>query len=104
MHFAYPPRKNSHPPPFRPRSTKLPLIRRTRLRGIILVVVTFFIALFLLTRRWGGSSKYRQHEPSGYPPVVIVTMVDAAAYNTGYIKTVQDNREHYATEHGMDQL
>jgi hypothetical protein len=101
MHFAYPPRKNSHPPPFRPRSSKLPLIRRTRINAILLIFVTFLVGLFFFTRSWGGSSAYQEHQPSGNPPVVIVTLLDEGVYNGGYLSTVKENRKHYAAQHGM---
>ena len=99
MHFAYPPRKSSDPPPFRPRSSKVPLLRRTRLRTVVLLLLAFLGGLYLLS----GSSRhdpYHEHVPSGNPSVVIVTVVDPATYSNTYLKTIQNNREQYAAKHG----
>lgn len=99
MHFAYPPRKDSNPPPFRPRTSKVPLLRPSRLRTILLLVLTIVGFLWLLS----GPRKeppYREHVPSGNPPVVILTVVDPTKYSDEYLKTITDNREQYAAKHG----
>lgn len=99
MHFAYPPRKSSNPPPFRPRTSKLPHLRRSRLKTLFLVLGAFVLGLYLLS---GSSSPgpYHEHVPSGSPPVVIVTVLDATRYHAGYLNTVKENRELYARKHG----
>lgn len=99
MHFAYPPRKSSNPPPFKPRSTRLPLLRRSRLKTIALGFLGFVGVLYLLF----GSSKpgpYHERVPSGSPPVVLVTVVDPTTWNNAYLDTIRDNREKYAERHG----
>ncbi|KAF4121970.1 mannan polymerase II complex MNN11 subunit [Geosmithia morbida] len=102
MHFAYPARKNSNPPPFRPRpSRSAQLLRRTRLRTIILGLAAILGILYLLS----GTTKpdpYREHVPSGSPPVVIVTVVDPTTYSSSYLKNVEENRKLYAKKHGYE--
>lgn len=98
MHFAYP-RKNSNPPPFRPRSARLPLLRKSRLRTIALVLMACAAAAYFLF----GSSKpspYHERVPSGSPPVVLVTVIDPTTWDNAYLKTVRENRETYAAKHG----
>lgn len=57
--------------------------------GIVAVV-------FLLLRLLGGS----EGVPLGTPPVVIVTLLDRAAYSSEYLNNVKENREAYAQKHG----
>ena len=99
MHFAYPPRKSSNPQPFRPRSTALPMLRRSRLRTIALFAIFFLGVLYLL---FGGkkADPYHEHVPSGRPSVVLLTVVDPAEWNQAYLATIRENRERYAARHG----
>lgn len=99
MHFAYPSRKRSNPPPFRPRTSKLPHLRRTRLRTLFLVLGALVLVLYVLSGS-GKHAPYREHVPSGSPPVVIVTVLDPTTYHAGYLNTVRENRELYARKHG----
>ncbi|KAH7319656.1 glycosyltransferase family 34 protein [Stachybotrys elegans] len=99
MHYAYPPRKSSNPPPFRPRSSKSPLLRRNRLKTIVGVLAGFVVLLYLLTRS-GKPAPYQEYVPSGNPPVVIVTVVDSTKFNNVYLGTIKQNRELYAARHG----
>ncbi|KOS19154.1 hypothetical protein ESCO_001309 [Escovopsis weberi] len=103
MHFAYPPRKDSNPPPFRPRSARLPSLRRNRLRAIALVVLALVAGWWLLS---GPSlpGPAREHVPSGQPPVVIVTVLDAPSYSSAYLQTIKDNRNLYAQKHGYESM
>ena len=105
MHFAYPPRKSSNPPPFRPRSSRLPLLRRGRLRTGLILLGVALLGLFLLTRGGGGSGggTYHEHLPSGSPPVVIVTVYEPKLHSAEYIKSLKENRELYAKRHGKKQ-
>lgn len=52
MHFAYPPRKNSNPAAFKPRSSPrmLPLLRRGRKQWLFLLVLVFLGFLYSWTR------------------------------------------------------
>jgi mannan polymerase II complex MNN11 subunit len=102
MHFAYPPRKSSNPPPFRPRSSRLSQLRRTRLRTVFIVLGALIFGLFFFSGRWGGqhTGPYQEYVPTGSPPVVVVTVVDPFQYSEEYIKSIQDNRDLYAKKHG----
>ncbi|SPO03409.1 related to alpha-1,2-galactosyltransferase [Cephalotrichum gorgonifer] len=102
MHFAYPPRKSSNPPPFRPRSSRLAAARRSRLRTVALIGVGFLFLLYLLRGKSTGTAKgTTRHIPSGSPPVVIVTVVN---YDNGmeYADVVKENRISYAKLHGYE--
>ncbi|OAR02862.1 hypothetical protein LLEC1_01751 [Akanthomyces lecanii] len=99
MHFAYPPRKSSHPPPFRPRSGPLPSLRRGRLRTIGLGLVACLLVLYLIFKP-GKQSPYHERQPAGTPTVVLVTVLDTKQYSPAYLKTISENREEYASRHG----
>ncbi|KAI5457390.1 galactosyl transferase GMA12/MNN10 family-domain-containing protein [Mariannaea sp. PMI_226] len=102
MQFAYPPRKRSHPPPFRPRSA-LPLLRRSRLRTLILLIATIVGGLWYLSSSRSKPS-YQEHVPSGSPPVVVLTVVDSTKYTSEYIQTITYNREQYALRHDYETM
>ncbi|KAI1846454.1 hypothetical protein JX265_005022 [Neoarthrinium moseri] len=105
MHFAYPPRKNSNPPPFRPRSTRIPTFRRF-LRPKTIAVAGLAI-LFIIWLFSGSSSKHSpQRTISGKPPVVIVTVFDEKTWGGSpeYLESIKDNREQYASKHGYGTL
>lgn len=99
MHFAYPPRKSSDPPPFRPRSSRVPFLRRSRLRTVIIGLLAL-LGLFYVLSGSSEDQKYYEHVPSGNPPVVIVTVVDPTSYSSTYLQTIQENRQSYAKLHG----
>lgn len=102
MHFAYPPRKTSNPPPYLPRSSRLPGLRRNRLRLLILVGLAFFAFIYLVTRPGGRhGAPPRRPPPSGKPPVVLVTVLDETKYSRAFLETVKENRVQYAQKHGM---
>ncbi|KAM5350477.1 hypothetical protein ACJ41O_006982 [Fusarium nematophilum] len=103
MHFAYPPRKNSNPPPFRPRSAQIPMLRRRRLRTILLFLLAGVGCMWLLIRA-KGPTPYREHVPSGNPPVVVLTVLDNRQYGSTYLQSIQDNRELYAAKHGYEAM
>ncbi|KAI0440979.1 galactosyl transferase GMA12/MNN10 family-domain-containing protein [Xylaria telfairii] len=96
MHYAYPPRKDSHPAPFRPRRSGLPVIRRSHLKTILL----FGLAIVGLIWLFSGSKHKGPHPITGKPPVVVVTVFDDKYGNTAYSKQIQDNRIQYAEKHG----
>jgi mannan polymerase II complex MNN11 subunit len=69
---------------------------------VIIVLFTFLFGIFLLSRRRGGPDPYHEHEPTGNPPVVIVTVVDPSKFSGSYIKSIKENREQYARKHGTE--
>ncbi|KAK1596126.1 galactosyl transferase GMA12/MNN10 family protein [Colletotrichum navitas] len=101
MHFAYPPRKSSNPPPFRPRTSRIPpLVRRSRLKVIAAVALMFLGFIYLLAGFLRSPSG--PHLPSGEPPVVIVTVLDEDNYSKSYLSGIRDNRKQYAQLHGYE--
>ncbi|KAK2697538.1 hypothetical protein QWA68_004263 [Fusarium oxysporum] len=104
MHFAYAPRKNSNPPPFKQRSSQIPpILRRIRKRTALLLLlgaIGFIFFLFGLK----GETPYREHVPSGNPPVVVVTVLDNTQYSDTYLESIRHNREQYASRHGYEAM
>ncbi|KAI1325857.1 galactosyl transferase GMA12/MNN10 family-domain-containing protein [Xylariaceae sp. FL0255] len=120
MHYAYPPRKDSHPPPFRPRGpsrfSRLPTIRRSQFKSIGLIGLVIFALIWLFSGSGSGSRSYgpskmtssssQQHQTkishtiSGTPPVVIVTVFDDKYDGTEYGSQIKENRGQYAKKHG----
>lgn len=99
MHFALPPRKTSQPPPYLPRASRLPGLRRSRLKLIALGGLLFLALIYLATRP--GSRGAAVRAPKGDPPVVLVTVLDASKYSGVYLESVKQNRLQYAQKHGM---
>jgi mannan polymerase II complex MNN11 subunit len=111
MHFAYT-RKSSNPPPFRPRSTRIPTLRRfTRPKTLLIggIVILFLIWLFSGSGSSSSGSKGNRsshvspkHAITGKPPVVIVTVIDERIWGDSpeYLKSIKENRERYAEKHG----
>ncbi|KAI1456130.1 glycosyltransferase family 34 protein [Annulohypoxylon moriforme] len=100
MHYAYPPRKSSNPPPYLPRSSRIPRIRRSHLRPIAL----FGLIIIGLIWLFSGSSKHTKHTISGKPAVVLVTVFDDKSDNSAYHKNIRENRIQYAEKHGYGTL
>ncbi|KAF8856486.1 hypothetical protein BDZ45DRAFT_466918 [Acephala macrosclerotiorum] len=98
MHLALPTRKSSNPQPYAPRSTRFPMLRRSRVQAIILCACAVGAIIFILSQIFGGGDGI----PSGSPPVVIVTVLDPENYNKEYISNVKDNRIEYARKHGYE--
>ncbi|KAI9820684.1 MAG: hypothetical protein M1827_005053 [Pycnora praestabilis] len=96
MHFALPPRKTSHPPPYAARSSRNPILRRARLQLGLFISCGIFLVYVLLARVFASSGRV----PSGTPEVVIITTLDESAYSKEYIDQVKDNRRGYAAQHG----
>lgn len=103
MHFAYPPRKSSNPPPHLPRTSRLPLLRRNRLRTIALTGLALVGLVYLLTRSRRHASPV-SHVPSGSPPAVVVTVFDGTKHSRNYIESIKENRIQYAEKHGTWKL
>ncbi|KHN97739.1 alpha-1,2-galactosyltransferase-like protein [Metarhizium album ARSEF 1941] len=103
MHLPYPPRKRSSPPPFRPMSSNISLLRRSRLKSISIGALLFFGVLYFLC---GGKKPdpYHEHVPSGHPSVVLVTVIDPSEWDPAYLATIKENREKYAARHGYQAM
>ncbi|KAL8864947.1 MAG: hypothetical protein Q9174_007151, partial [Haloplaca sp. 1 TL-2023] len=100
MHFAYPPRKTSHPPPYEirnPRSFSLSYTRRKQLQAGALMLLTAFLLIFGLSHLFSSSPEERI--PPGTPDVVIVTVIDEQSLSPSYIEKIQENRRSYAARH-----
>jgi len=94
--MALPARKSSNAPVYVARSSRFPMIRRSRIQAIFICVVALSAVLFIFSRIFGGSDRI----PTGTPPVVIVTVVDPGAYSKEYIQNIKENRIEYAKKHG----
>ncbi|KAI2632045.1 glycosyltransferase family 34 protein [Hypoxylon sp. NC1633] len=101
MHYAYPPRKSSNPPPYVPRSSRIPRLRKSHVRAIALFGLVIFGVIWLFS---GGSKHGGRHTISGKPPVVLVTVFDDKNDNPLYIKNIRENRMQYAEKHGYGTL
>ncbi|KAI9681372.1 MAG: hypothetical protein M1817_002655 [Caeruleum heppii] len=95
MHFALPPRKTSHPPPYALRSSR-PFLRRGRVQLFGLIVCLALTGLFFLSHIYTASTGIR---PPGTPEVVIVTPIDLN-HTAGHIQKIKSNRLRYAELHG----
>ncbi|KAI1506514.1 galactosyl transferase GMA12/MNN10 family-domain-containing protein [Biscogniauxia marginata] len=100
MHYAYPSRKSSNPPPYIPRSSRFPTLRRSHLRTIAL----FGLAIITLIWLFGGSNHHGSRTISGKPRAVVVTVFSDANDNTAYTKNIRENRLQYAEKHGYGTL
>jgi len=97
MHLAYPPRKASNPPLyFAPRSSKFPVLRRSRVKALALIACAIGALFFIISSISGGKTVI----PSGAPPIVIVTVLDQRGSNREYVDNVKENRLEYAKKHG----
>lgn len=102
MHFAFPPRKTSHPPPYALRQTRSPLLRRSRLQLIALVALGCIAGLYMLSKLFGSSS-ITEAIPAGTSPVVIVTTLDKSK-GDAFNEKIKQNRKAYAARHGVRSL
>ncbi|KAK7518784.1 mannosyltransferase complex component [Phyllosticta citriasiana] len=101
MHFAFPPRKTSRPPPYvavtNARSSG-PLLSRRKAKQLALFALFALGGLYAL--RWLFSSPGKnEYIPPGTPPVVLVTTLDADLPET-FKDNIRKNRQTYADKHG----
>ncbi|KAL1305179.1 hypothetical protein AAFC00_002100 [Neodothiora populina] len=102
MHFAFPPRKSSNPPPYAMRSSRSYagsrfFTRASRLQQLLVVVLGAFTTIWLVARLFGGSSA--PSIPAGTPRAVVVTTIDPSL-SPSYKEAIKSNRKHYAEKHG----
>ncbi|MCJ1480497.1 hypothetical protein MMC06_000652 [Schaereria dolodes] len=99
MHFALPPRKTSHPPPYA-RSARSSTARRKQLQIGALLVCAALIVFYLVIKSFSSPSN---RVPPGTPEVVIVTVLDSDM-TKDYTEKIEENRGYYATKHGYKVL
>jgi mannan polymerase II complex MNN11 subunit len=109
MHFALPPRKTSHPPPYaRAAAARNSSDRRRKLYQLGSYVVLGLLTIYLIFHYTFSSRHTGDDEierlPAGTPPVVIVTVFDEEDMSPSYIEKVKGNREDYASRHGNSGL
>lgn len=97
MHFALPPRKSSHPPPYARTHRSSPVRRKNLQFGILIGCAT--LALLYLASQFFSDSPATI--PPGTPEIVIVTLIDPDSMSQEYISKIKENREHYAAKHGL---
>lgn len=98
MHFALPPRKLSHPPPYARASRSSPIRRKQLQFGLwigcaALATITIYLAAQLLAFS-------PDRIPSGTSETVLVTLIDPEHMSKEYISMIKENRQHYADRHG----
>lgn len=97
MHFAFPPRKTSNPPPYAVRSSTPSYLRNERLRYLVVLVLGVIGVLYLLISLLSGSGG--PSIPSGTPGVVIVTTLEPEL-SKAHRDAIIANRRDYASRHG----
>lgn len=96
MHFALPPRKTSHPPPYA-RTSRTSSKRRKQLQFGAMLTCSALFLIFLVTAFFSSSSGV----PAGTPRVVVVTLLDHDGMSKEYTSKIEANRKDYAARHGM---
>ncbi|KIX02117.1 uncharacterized protein Z518_08056 [Rhinocladiella mackenziei CBS 650.93] len=105
MHFALPPRKTSHPPPYAryAPTASTPQRRRKQLQLLGFVVLGLLALSLGLKFILSGSAEDPDDGPSaieGRQDIVLVTVFDHESMSEDYMRMVRANRDHYATRHG----
>lgn len=99
MHFAFPPRKTSQPPPYAHRGTSYSThLRRSRVKSLAILAVSVTAVFYLLSKLFGGSGHVQVGDPT---EAVIVTVLQPELYSKEYIENIKQNRIQYAKRHGM---
>lgn len=107
MHFALPPRKTSHPPPYVRSSNLTAAAQRRRKQVQLLAYIVLGLLTLLLVARlylsWdsAGSHDNGMNSIEGPQDIVIVTVFDNATMSEDYMRIVQANRNDYAARHGI---
>ena len=107
MHFALPPRKTSHPPPYVRNSNLTAAAHRRRKQiqvlayAVLGVLTLYLIYEFLFSFRSAEGREDGATAIEGSQDIVIVTVFDNATMNENYMRMVRANRDDYAARHGM---
>lgn len=102
MHFALPPRKSAHPPPFTRAAHLNNASQRRRQLQYASYVVLGILSLYLLYNAFLTSATPTS-APTEIDPrstVCIVTVFDQTSMSAKAIQQVKHNREDYAARHG----
>ena len=106
MHFALPPRKTSHPPPYARAAQKSAATQRRRRIQLLGYVVLSALTIYLIVRY--VLSTRSTHSQDGAieedPAITIVTMFDEVKMSKAYIDLIKANRDDYAARHGRYQF
>ncbi|OJD31800.1 glycosyltransferase family 34 protein [Diplodia corticola] len=101
MHFAFPPRKTSRPPPYvaaaNARSQTSFLTRRMARQLAIYALIA--LGFLYLVKNCFSTAPAADFIPAGTPPVVVVTTFDANLPES-FKERLRANRETYAARHG----
>ncbi|KAL1896914.1 putative alpha-1,6-mannosyltransferase mnn11 [Ceratocystis pirilliformis] len=100
MHYAYPARKNSNPPPFKPRRSKMPSVRKNHIKLFGSIFLTIFALWYLFSGNSNASNRPKPRVVKGEPPVVVVTAFDSIGHSQTYLKNIEENRLSYAKKNG----
>lgn len=102
MHFAFPPKKSSLPPPFTIHTSKVPFgYRKKRFQQIGYVVLGLLTVLLVF--RWLIRAQGVFDDDGSIPEdskVLILTVTDEKSMSEDYIRLMKVNREEYASRHG----
>lgn len=105
MHFALPPRKTSHPPPYARNTTSNALVQRRRRQlqvvgYAILALLTLYLVLRYILLPDADHAGTGPSGIDGPQDIVLVTVFDDKVMSEEYIRMVKTNRNHYAAQHG----
>ena len=102
MHFALPPRKTSHPPPYARAAAKSSAsnLRRRQIRTLGYVVLGALTLYLILTFFFSLSTTQDSDQIEDDVDIVIVTVFDHETMSNDYIKMIRANRDDYAARHG----
>ncbi|KIW24944.1 uncharacterized protein PV07_10622 [Cladophialophora immunda] len=106
MHFALPPRKTSHPPPYVRNSNLTAASQRRRKQFqlgayFVLGILTLYLVVrFVLSFDLTGEHNDGATSIEGPQDIVLVTVFDNETMNEDYMRIVKTNRDDYARRHG----
>ncbi|KIW96304.1 uncharacterized protein Z519_03373 [Cladophialophora bantiana CBS 173.52] len=107
MHFALPPRKTSHPPPYVRNSNLTTAASQRRRKQIQLgaylvlgILTLYLVARFVLSLGLTGVHDDGATAIEGPQDIVIVTVFDNETMSEDYMRIVKTNRDDYARRHG----
>src|SRR5689334_170362 len=107
MHFALPPRKTSHPPPYVRNSNLTAAAQRRRkqlqlLAYAVLGLLTLYLVVeFVFSFGAAEDHDHAATDIQGAQDIVIVTVFDNASMSEDYMRIVRANRDDYAARHGI---